>query len=330
MKEQIDDTIVTLIVKYLGKELDRSEEEQFNQWLFSSENHQKELEKAQKIWNMASSESQREYNTDNAWKKLNRRMHQMDTPTLIRHKQFISLTLKIAATLLILIGLVIVFYWTHLHSDYKEVTALTDKTLKPLVLPDGTRVFLNTGASIKYPVKFSTVRKIELTGEAFFNVTHNEHSPFVIQTLNAQIKVLGTSFNVDAKTDSVEVVVESGIVELTSRKTNKNIRLTNGNAGIYFANSNKLVKTAGADMNAFAWKTNVITFNNVDLNYVSKTLNKLFHVSISFENDKLKALKLNATYKDLDLDGIFKALKATHCLTIKKKEVGYCIAGPGC
>lgn len=330
MKENIDDTILTLIVKHLGNELDDSEKEQFNRWLTASENHQKELDNAQKIWDMASPESPVDFNTEFAWKNLNQRMLRMDSQTIQQHKPFISWALQIAASIVILIGFGVTYYWLHHNSNYKEINAFTNKIIEPVVLPDGTKVFLNTGAKIKYPVTFQKYRKVELTGEAFFNVTHNENSPFVIQTSNAQIKVLGTSFNVCESQDSVQVVVESGVVELTSRKTNKNIRLMKGNSGICFASTNKLVKTISADINSYAWKTNVITFNNVDLNYVSKTLSKLFHKPIRFENEQLKLLKLNATYKDLDLESIFKALKATHCLQINKREDGYYISGSGC
>ena len=331
MKQKIDDKNIAQIVKYLSNEMNTSEKEQFNLWLAASESHMKELERAQKIWDIASTEYHDDSITDKAWKNLHRRIHKADYSGFMHNRHFIKLNLKVAATVLILTGLgLTLFYLVHLQYAYKEITTLTDKILKPVILPDGTKVFLNSGTKIKFPATFDYGRKVELSGEAFFNVTHNEKSPFVIQTLNTQIVVVGTSFNVSANKDSVEVVVESGIVQVTSRKLKKEISLAKGNSGKYIANTNQLVKSAEADINSYAWKTNVITFNNVDLNYVSKTLNKLFHKPIYFENDRLKLLKLNATYKDLDLEGIFRALKATHCLNIKDKDGGYQISGPGC
>ncbi len=331
MKEQPDDNNLALIVKFLSNELDSDEVLEFDRWIRESENHQQELEKAKKIWDMAASESQNDEYTDKAWKRLHQRIHEVDGTGFSRRRQYISFSWKIAASVLVLLGLGFMLYFmVHVQSDTREITTLTDKILKPVILPDGTRVYLNSGTKIRYSSEFKNHRKVQLSGEAFFNVTHDTNHPFTVQTSNAQIIVVGTSFNVSASTDSVEVVVESGIVKLSSRNINNEISLTKGNSGKYIANINQLIKTSEADINSLAWKTNVITFNNVDLNYVSKTLVRLYHKPIYFENDKLKFLKLNATYKDLDLEGIFRALRTTHCLDIKEKDGAYHISGTGC
>lgn len=331
MKEQKDDITMTLIAKYLGNELTDSEKELFELWLNASPDNRKELEKARTIWSMASTNEAEDFDTESAWNKMNHRIHKQPVELKIGRKSMLIPFIKIAATILLIIGVSFSLRWYYINSKYEQVVAY-QKILEPVILPDGTKVFLNSGAKIKYPKVFGSIRKIELTGEAFFNVTRNEKSPFVIQTVNAQIKVLGTSFNVSAyqETDSVQVVVESGTVELASRNSVENIRLTKGNSGVFYSKSKKLVKSTTSDINAYSWKTNIITFKNADLNYVSKTLSKTFSTKISIDNDQLKTYKLNAVYDNLKLEDIFKALKTTHCLDAKKTSEGYLIFGPAC
>lgn len=88
---------------------------------------------------------------------------------------------------------------------------------KRIILPDGTSVTLNAGSYLKYPRQFITdVRRIEMNGEAFFEVTRDEEKPFLIHTKDADVKVLGTSFNVKAfdMDEQLTVSVQTGKVQV--------------------------------------------------------------------------------------------------------------------
>ena len=91
-------------------------------------------------------------------------------------------------------------------------------------LPDGSFVTLNKNSSIHYPKKFpGRKRNIELKGEAFFTVTPDKEKPFVISVNDVTVTVVGTSFNIKSVSGKTQVVVESGIVQVT--KNNKTIEL---------------------------------------------------------------------------------------------------------
>jgi transmembrane sensor len=331
MKEPIEDMNWTLMAKYLGRELNDNEKEQLAKWTKESDMNGTELQNAEKIWELSSMKESQPFDTDKNWERMKNRIHTV--PKIqegIRKHIFIS-SLKIAASLLILISLTFAVYWFIGKSSYVKVVADNGKILQPIILPDGSEVFLNAGASVKYPKVFSgTVRKIDLSGEAFFNVTHNEKMPFIIQTELAQVKVLGTSFDVDAcHSCDVKVSVETGTVVLSSKRGTENIKLTKGNTGVYFIRSRKLEKSATSDVNAFAWRTNEIIFDNSNLFYVCKTLENVFSKKIELDN-RLKNCTLNSNFKNSDLESILGTLKVTYNIQIKKTGESYVLLGNGC
>lgn len=332
MKEETGNKDWLLIAKHLGKELDKEQEECLDQWLAASEENRKELTNAEKIWELSDIRDSNRFSTDKGWNQMSSRIHK--TKTIGKSRVFLQ-PLRIAASILILIGLGIAVYWYSASSNYVKLTAENHKIIEPILLPDGTRVSLNVGSTIKYPKSFanSATRTVELTGEAFFDVTHNAKQPFIIHTPKAMVKVLGTSFDVEAyqNSDSVQVVVKTGTVELSSRNHEESIKLTKGNSGVYYANHNKLVKSEGADVNALAWKTNVILFQNVNLDYVAKTLSRVFHSSFKFDNEALKKCNYNANFiQGESLESILKTIQETLPIQIKKSNDTYIITGTEC
>jgi ferric-dicitrate binding protein FerR (iron transport regulator) len=217
-------------------------------------------------------------------------------------------------------------------TNYTEIVAKVKMVEKPIVLPDGTKVYLNAGASLIYPKKFGTAtRRIELSGEAFFNVTRNEKIPFVINTKQAQIKVLGTSFNVIAEkcSDNIQVVVESGLVELKSPLNEEKILISKGNTGSFLTGANKY-QLSSSDVNSLAWMTNRIQFKESGLLYVTQTLERLFKKKINLGNENLKKCKISADFKNQSLEKILDAIKESLKVEIKSTKKGYVLTGSGC
>jgi ferric-dicitrate binding protein FerR (iron transport regulator) len=334
MKEPAEDINWALIAKHLGKELDDKEKDEFAKWMKESGANGRELENAEKVWQISSMKETQLFDTENGWSKMKNRIHPVKDFRHSINRHIIITSLKVAASLLILISLTFTAYWIIGKTGHIQVTAENEKLLEPVVLPDGSQVYLNAGTTIRYPKTFSgDTRKVELVGEAFFKVTRNPNQPFIIQTPQAQVKVLGTSFDVKAckKSDRVSVVVETGTVELSSRDGSEIIQLTRGNTGVYYLNSKKLEMAKTSDVNAFAWKTNEIVFKNSSLEYVSKTLENVFSKTIILNNTKLKSCPLNANFKNRDLESILEVIKGTYYnLNIKKTDRGYIISGPGC
>lgn len=333
MKEITEHTDWLLIAKHLGKELDDVQKEQLAKWLAESEDNRKALLNAEKIWELSDLQLAGVFDADEGWNKMRHRMHE-GTSAKPGKMAFLQ-PWSIAASILALIGVAALIYWMIGLSNYVTVTAQAQRMLAPVVLPDGSKVYLNTGTTIKYPKTFANAatRNIELSGEAFFEVAHNASQPFIIRTSHAQVKVLGTSFDVAAyqASDSVMVVVETGTVELSQRGTAQAIRLTRGNSGVFYASEHKLVKSDNSDVNAIAWKTNNIVFHNASLDYVSKTLERLFNTRIRLQNEKLRNCHVDVNFvQGEDLDSILKIIKETLHLEVMKNNDIYTISGAEC
>ncbi|TRX71419.1 FecR family protein [Carboxylicivirga sp. M1479] len=182
-----------------------------------------------------------------------------------------------------------------LHTlSYQHVTAdkLIYNTLKipyggeyQMVLSDGTKVWLNSGSILKFPVNFiSDTREVTLQGEAFFEVAHNADKPFMVHTKHSTTKVYGTSFNVMSyNNDKVEqVTLIEGKVGF-SIKGQQTLLLPGQQAELALNNSNVVLKEVDASLYT-SWKDGVLKFKNMPIKDLSKKLARWYDVDFYFAN----------------------------------------------
>lgn len=158
-----------------------------------------------------------------------------------------------------------------------------------LQLADGTKVWLNAESSLSFPVSFSgNTREVVLIGEAYFKVTHDATKPFIVHTGNANVQVLGTSFNVHAYGNEpmVTTLVE-GKVKLSNTKKEE-LLLAPGEQAIQSAVDNSFRKNS-VDVEPFvAWKDNMLLFNNASLLEITKRLEREYDYRFVFSNEGVK------------------------------------------
>lgn len=178
------------------------------------------------------------------------------------------------------------------------------------LLPDGTKVFLNSESTITYLDGFEgEQRKIQLSGEAFFEVVRDEQKPFVVETKNLTTTALGTSFNVDAyPNETEEVVLVSGKVKV-NKGADLNLAkiLLPGEMAAY--ENGTINKYHEVDPNLFAWKDGVIVFQQTAFNQGIKDLERWFGVEIEIKNmPKGKDLKFTGTFKNQSLSNVLQSM----------------------
>ena len=161
-----------------------------------------------------------------------------------------------------------------------------------LILSDGTKVWLNAGSTIKYPVDFiETDRSVELSGEAYFEVAHNSKSPFKVIGAGQTVQVLGTHFNINAYPDEDEVktTLLKGSVKVYANKvasTAAQSIIIKPNEQAVFKNASLSKTTVDAD-EFTAWKSGVILFRNADMHDVMRKISRWYNVDVEYHDQML-------------------------------------------
>ena len=181
------------------------------------------------------------------------------------------------------------------------------------MLPDSTTGWLNSGARLKYPSEFTQHRKVELVGEAFFNVRHKDHSDFTVGVKDMNIKVLGTKFNVAAYANEsvTEVVLKEGKVEINGATKAFNQILKPGEKIAYDHETNSLsIKDVDTKLYT-AWKDGYLIIDNEPLAQAAKKLERWSGAEIMIQDEKLKGLKLKATFQEEPLEEVMRYIAMT-------------------
>lgn len=178
-----------------------------------------------------------------------------------------------------------------------------------ILLPDGTRVWLNARSEIKYPGLFSArERKVELNGEAYFEVRRNDKAPFVVHTDKCDVQALGTTFNVDAysRNGNFSVALIEGSVRVTNNEKPGNTILLSPRYKADYAHG---VLSAGLidDYDAYRWREGLLCFKDMNFTELLERLEKCYDIRIITGNDKLANYAISGKLRISD--GIDNALR---------------------
>lgn len=172
------------------------------------------------------------------------------------------------------------------NSDPKAVNQLstTRGESYQLRLPDGTMVWLNAASSITYPVSFSNAasREVKLAGEAYFEVAKDKKRPFLVTTIQQQIRVLGTEFNVNAYPDEPEIktTLLEGTIKLSLEEGSQNRILKPGEQAT-LAGTKLSVSTVDVEQ-AIDWKNGDFVFQSEPLTSLMRRVSRWYNVSVIY------------------------------------------------
>jgi transmembrane sensor len=154
-----------------------------------------------------------------------------------------------------------------------------------LSLPDGSKVWLNAASSIHYPAAFSGKdRRVEITGEAYFEIAKNERQPFFVKINNGpEVKVLGTHFNIKAYTDEQEIktTLLEGVINVSYGQKNKYLK-PGDQAKIDKNGEMKLIANSNLE-EAIAWKNGIFYFNHADLSTVLQQASRWYGFEVEYQ-----------------------------------------------
>ena len=229
-------------------------------------------------------------------------------------KALIYISSGIAAMLVLAVGLSLLSRKATVPENFKNIRIVNmTKTIQRIVLSDSSIVWLNPKSSLNYPEKFSLEeRKVQMQGEAFFEISTDSMRPFLIYSDNVITRVLGTSFRIRAyESVPVEVSVLTGkvSVKLIEKSASELILLPNQKA-TYQKSTDLLEKDTELKASAMSiWQKETMTFDNQTIKEVIEVLNRQFNVNISVEDEKLLSYVLKADFNDQSLPSILEMLQ---------------------
>ncbi len=188
-----------------------------------------------------------------------------------------------------------------------------------ITLADGSKVWLNAGSSLAYPVSFiGNERKVSVTGEAYFEVVHDAFKPFIVNNGSMGIRVLGTHFNVNAFEDDgndIKVTLLEGSVKVNNGKATG---LLKPGQQALVNKEVKVVSDVDLDM-VMAWKNGYFQFDNASLQDVLKQISRWYDVEVVYVGSNQPRKFVGEIQRDLSLSEMLKILQ--------KNKVHFKIAG---
>ncbi len=286
------ETPYPLIIKFLNEECTPEEVQTLITWRkISSKNEALFLELAH-TWNHDHTEKDREVIPSKAkvWSLIQSRID-IDNeifPSYSKHTLFqVGL---IAASVALFVGLFVsfmLFFQIPSAKTYAYVETPSGQKSN-MVLPDGTKVWLNSGSKIVYSNDYNKkLRIVKLTGEAFFDVAHNPQRPFIVKTDYVNIEDLGTAFDVHAYPDdsTIEVSLVRGSVNVKSAIDQSQIALLQPNQKVIINKTNLLSVLSNCNaVDESIWINNKLRFDGVSPEEMFKQLNRWYGVDIVFAN----------------------------------------------
>src|SRR6185369_16777004 len=322
------DSMDDLIGKVLAQEATEAEQNQLNQWLEQNEANRKYFAQLKLIFDQAASSPVRiQFDQDEAWQKVKGKIRVEK-----RSQYFISpYVVRVAAGIAFITAMsYLVYQWT--RPVVQAFAVMTDKKIKQDTLPDGSLAVLNKNSSLNYEFNSrSKTRNVKLTGEAYFEVKHQEEKPFVVEIEELLVRDIGTSFNIKAypNSDTVVVTVESGEVQFYTLK-DPGLILKAGEAGIYKKSFKEFSKMVKADTNVLAYKTKIFSFKDTDLKKAVEMINEIYDSKIILGNPSIGQCRVTVNFNNDKIEDIADIIAETLSLSVEKKGAEFILNGSGC
>lgn len=317
--------IYQIIAKHFAGEISDKEAGQLGDWLKASAENEKLFYDLKGEWEnleLKSTISDRSRVLNKVKARIEAEEKQEDK---VVRKLFGSTWYKIAASVIVLISISVITWYqiqdpfSTLNAFGYEIEKCDAGNQKEILLSDGSRIYLNGDSRVKYKEDFpGKERNVFLQGEAFFDVARNEQKPFVIGLNKAEVKVLGTSFNVKAYLGDkrMETSVLTGKVsfkytEGIFKSNEESMLLVPGEKGVVNS-SNKSFNKLQVDNNIdIAWMKKELHFENTTLLEISKTLYRMYGVNFKLTDGSLEDLRITANFENEKLEEIIKILEMT-------------------
>lgn len=317
-----------LLLRYLQDECTPEESVMVEIWEGQSDDNKRTLEQLYFILHASDSlQNMRAASPQSALRNLKERISSRKKTSQFHY--IVTFAQRVAAILLIpLFMLSAYLVWHEYNNKPYYVNVKTNSgMISSFDLPDGSKVWLNSGGKLKYPIEFSSKRReVQLEGQGYFSVQRNEDAPFVVIIDNFySVEVLGTEFNISAYEDDhlIETTLVSGKVKL-------NIHLTGGRLIQKFLKPNEKatynrethrLKIATVNIESDkVWREGKIIFRKHPMEQVLKVLSRYYNVRFEVKNSAIMESEITAKFKNEPLQQVLEYLELASGIKFKMKH----------
>ena len=302
------------LLQYVKNELTEERRLEVEEWMNSSEENKKMAEDFYYLsFAITSFESIKRSAPQKALEKVNKRIDRKTN----RHNLLIRLQ-KVAAILtlpLLILSSYLLFEQKEKQDLFYLEARMTPGMVGSTVLPDGTKVWLNSSSYLRYPSVFTeNSRDVELDGEAYFKVTKDKNKPFIVHTQNSSVKVLGTEFNIDAYSynDFVATTLVEGSVEFSYNnkfEQAQTMLLKPNEQALYDKKTYQAAKKETYVPKDIAWRNGQIVLKETPLSDILWTLSKRFNVEFVIKDPALYKQSYTGIFTYQQLERVLEHFK---------------------
>ncbi|MBA2612344.1 MAG: FecR domain-containing protein [Bacteroidetes bacterium] len=322
-----------LIGKYVKGEASQEERVTVEQWLKADKANESLFEEIKASWASAAKLNQHiKIDKAKAWNSIQQKIKEEEKIIPISRKAPAYNSWVLRAAAILIVGLFATWYGLKVNNKPDLILVQTTNETKTVVLPDSSIIILNENSRLIYPKEFAAnERHVDLEGEAFFEVTKDPKKPFIIDNKHFDVKVLGTSFNVQAYEKDVEatVTVVTGKVAFTDKKGGS-VLLIKDEVGTLNKTGHQLNKTNNLNSNFLSWKAKKLEFTNTNFSEVCAAIKKYFSVEIVVKDKNILNCTFTGYFENPKLPDVLKVLEKTLNIKTVVIEKNVEITGKGC
>jgi len=319
-KQQYAETLA----KYLSGEMTEVESRDFENDIAVSDENKINIEKMKKHWSaMKGFQESKAPDTSKAWNKLHTRLNSEKLiPATVEAKKYrlTPVLVRVAAVIVILVGIgAIIFTQMNRKPSVEMVRVNTGSEANTLIktLNDGSVIYIAQNSLFSFPKEFdSQSRNVALKGEAFFDIAPNPEKPFIIETDEAFIEVLGTAFNVKTQNgNNFELSVDRGKVKVTLKNDPSRSEFVVAGEKVT-AVKNNIVKSKHVANVDHAWYRQHMQFKDESLQNIISVLNRNFNTTFAVAEKQTGNRRLTVTFDKESAETMTELI----CVTLNLKS----------
>ena len=310
-----------IIIRYLEN---RCSEEDFvliNEWMKESDENAGELFRMEEIYQLGKFPFEEENLVVRAERRLGRRLKRENQKKqeVFKLRSVLRYAAAIVGVMVLAAGLA---YWFRNKAEELVVASAAHGQVREMLLPDGTKVWLNQSSVLKYPRAFEgKERHVYLDGEAYFEVARNHEKPFMVKSPAMDVRVLGTSFNIKCRPDNsfAETTLIEGEVEVKDKSDKGRITLLPGQKAVLNRVTGRMqVKQVDPKME-IVWHNDLIPFEKSSIFQIAAALERFYGVKIILSPDVDSTNTYSGVLKKKDnIESVLNSLRNSIPFNIRK------------